>query len=184
MSTLIGADHPRSKQVGCHATNAVRSLIVRFGEFVLHLRSGERAQNGTRVLLPVQLFRVLALLVRQSGALVTREELHHELWRDDTFVDFEHSLNAAIKRLREALGDAAASPRFVETLPRRGYRFIAAVQAETASDRASTPPSATAPAEPVRCVIHASTWRHGGPFCSYHRPDCGLRRVLGPVPAC
>lgn len=101
--------------------------VVRFGEFVLHLRSGELAQNGTRVLLPDQLFRVLALLVRESGALVTREELRHELWHDDTFVDFEHSLNAAIKRLREALGDSASSPRFVETLPRRGYRFIAAV---------------------------------------------------------
>lgn len=126
--------------------------VVRFGEFVLHLRSGELAQNGTRVLLPDQLFRVLALLVRQSGALVTREELRQELWHDDTFVDFEHSLNAAIKRLREALGDSAASPRFVETLPRRGYRFIAAVQEETASDGASPSQSATPPAEPVPTV--------------------------------
>lgn len=126
--------------------------VVRFGEFVLHLRSGELAQNGTRVLLPDQLFRVLALLVRQAGALVTREELRQELWHDDTFVDFEHSLNAAIKRLREALGDSAASPRFVETLPRRGYRFIAAVHEETASDGASTPQSATPPAEPAPTV--------------------------------
>jgi len=123
--------------------------VVRFGEFVLYLRSGELAQNGTRVLLPDQLFRVLALLVRQPGALVTREELRHELWRDDTFVDFEHGLNAAIKRLREALGDSAASPRFIETLPRRGYRFIATVEEETASDGASTTVAASPPAKPV-----------------------------------
>jgi eukaryotic-like serine/threonine-protein kinase len=101
--------------------------VVRFGEFVLHLRSGELSQNGTRVLLPDQLFRVLAVLVHQPGVLVTREELRHALWQDDTFVDFEHSLNAAIKRLREVLGDSATSPRFIQTLPRRGYRFIATV---------------------------------------------------------
>jgi Tol biopolymer transport system component/DNA-binding winged helix-turn-helix (wHTH) protein len=126
--------------------------VVRFGEFVLHLRSGELAQNGTRVVLPDQLFRVLALFVRQSGALVTREELRHELWADDTFVDFEHGLNAAIKRLREALGDSAASPQFIETLPRRGYRFIAAVEEEPASDGASTAPAPTLRAEPVATV--------------------------------
>jgi Tol biopolymer transport system component/DNA-binding winged helix-turn-helix (wHTH) protein len=123
--------------------------IVRFGEFVLHLRSGELAQNGTRLLLPDQLFRVLALLVRQSGALVTREELRRELWQDDTFVDFEHGLNAAIKRLREALGDSAASPRFIETLPRRGYRFIPTVEDETASGRVSKAQAATPPAAAV-----------------------------------
>ena len=121
--------------------------LVKFGEFVLDLRSGELAQNGTRVLLPEQLFRIVALLVRQPGALVTREELRHELWRDDTFVDFDHGLNAAIKRLREALGDSAGSPRFIETLPRRGYRFIARVDpAGTASDGA---PPAQADGSPV-----------------------------------
>jgi len=123
--------------------------FVRFGEFVLHLRSGELAQNGARVVLPDQLFRVLALLVRQPGTLVTREELRHELWREDTFVDFEHGVNAVIKRLREALGDSAASPRFIETLPRHGYRFIADVEEEPASDGAST---ALAPAPPGESV--------------------------------
>ena len=120
--------------------------FVRFGDFVLHLHSGELAQNGTRVVLPDQLLRVLTLLVTQPGTLVTREELRHELWRDDTFVDFEHGVNAVIKRLREALGDSAVSPRFIETLPRRGYRFIAAVDegpacADAAAMLAPTPPT-------------------------------------------
>ena len=124
--------------------------FVRFGEFVLDLRSGELAQNGTRVVLPDQLFRVLALLVRQPGTLVTREDLRRELWREDTFVDFEHGVNAVIKRLREALGDSAASPRFIETLPRRGYRFIAAVEEHpVAFNGASAAPASTLAAAPA-----------------------------------
>jgi TolB-like protein/DNA-binding winged helix-turn-helix (wHTH) protein len=102
--------------------------FVRFGDFVLDLRSGELARSGgDRTLLADQPFRLLAMLVRQPGVLVTRDDLRRELWADDTFVDFEHSLNAAIKRLREMLGDSATAPRFIETLPRRGYRFIAPV---------------------------------------------------------
>jgi DNA-binding winged helix-turn-helix (wHTH) protein len=103
--------------------------FVRFGEFTLDLRSGELSTHTSRLLLPVQLFRILALLVRSPGTLVTRDDLRRELWRDDTFVDFEHSLNAAIKRLRQALGDPVATPRFIETLQRRGYRFTAPVDA-------------------------------------------------------
>ena len=110
--------------------------LVRFGEFALDLRSGELSKNGRRLLLPVQPFRILALLVRSPGTLVTRDDLRRELWRDDTFVDFEHSLNAAIKRLRQALGDPAATPRFIETLPRRGYRFMAAVDAGSSQSAA------------------------------------------------
>ena len=90
--------------------------VVRFGSFALDLRSGELTKNDKRLLLPEQPFRILALLVRSPGALVTREHLRHELWRPDTFVDFEHSLNAAIKRLRQALGDSVATPQFIETL--------------------------------------------------------------------
>ena len=127
-------------------------LFVRFGEFLLDLRSGELAQNGTRLVLPDQLFRVLTLLVRQPGTLVTREELRHELWQDDTFVDFEHGVNAVIKRLREALGDSAVSPRFIETLPRRGYRFIAAVEEERGCEGAATTLAPTPPAEPIAPV--------------------------------
>jgi len=106
--------------------------LVRFGEFALDLRSGELSKNGSRLLLPLQPFQILALLVRSPGTLVTRDDLRRELWREDTFVDFEHSLNAAIKRLRQALRDSAATPRFIETLPRRGYRFKAAVDAGSA----------------------------------------------------
>jgi DNA-binding response OmpR family regulator len=81
--------------------------VVRFHEFTLDLRSGELTSNGNRILLPEQPFRILALLVRQPGTLITRDELRRELWLEDTFVDFEHSLNAGVKRLREALGDSA-----------------------------------------------------------------------------
>src|SRR5262249_51937740 len=85
-----------------------------------------------------QPFQVLATLLEQSGKVVTREELHQRLWTRDTFVDFEHGLNKAINRVREALGDDADSPRFIETLPRKGYRFIAPVVA-VSSDAAATP---------------------------------------------
>ncbi len=100
---------------------------VRFGVFELDLRSGELRKAGARISLPEQPFRVLALLLEQPGQLVTREELRARLWAAETFVDFEHGLNAVVKRLRDALGDSADAPRFVETLPRRGYRFIAPV---------------------------------------------------------
>jgi Tol biopolymer transport system component/DNA-binding winged helix-turn-helix (wHTH) protein len=104
--------------------------FARFLDCTLDLCSGELQQNGRRLLLPEQLFRILSLLIRQPRALVTRDDLRRELWPEDTFVDFEHGLNAAVKRLREALGDSAATPRFIETLPRRGYRFIADVENE------------------------------------------------------
>jgi TolB-like protein/DNA-binding winged helix-turn-helix (wHTH) protein len=104
----------------------------------LDLRAGELYRNGgDRLLLPDQPFRLLATLVRRPGELVTREDLRHELWADDTFVDFEHGLNSAIKRLREALGETATAPRYIETLPRRGYRFIAPVNALKSDDNPS-----------------------------------------------
>lgn len=102
--------------------------VLEFGDFTLDLQAGELVRpGGDRVLLPEQPFRVLAALVRRPGDLVTREDLQQELWSDNTFVDFEHGLNSTIKRLREALGDSAVAPRYIETLPRRGYRFIAPV---------------------------------------------------------
>ncbi len=101
---------------------------VRFAEFELDLRSGELWKDGARTALANQPFRILAFLVGHRGVVVTRDELRCELWPEDTFVDFEHSLNAGIRRLRDALGDSAASPRFIETIPQRGYRFIATVE--------------------------------------------------------
>jgi Tol biopolymer transport system component/DNA-binding winged helix-turn-helix (wHTH) protein len=101
--------------------------IVRFGPFELDLRSGELRKNGSRVGLQDQPLQILSVLVERPGELVTREELRQRLWPAETYVDFEHGLNAAVKRLRDALGDSADTPRFVETVPRRGYRFIAPV---------------------------------------------------------
>jgi TolB-like protein/DNA-binding winged helix-turn-helix (wHTH) protein len=113
--------------------------LIRFGDFSLDLRSGELTRNGgAPVVLPYQPFRLLAALARRSGEVITREDLRVELWADDTYVDFEHSLNAAIRRLREALGDSATTPRFIETLPRRGYRFIAPVEGDSAAPHTAT----------------------------------------------
>ena len=101
---------------------------VRFGAFEVDLCSGEVRKNGVRIKLQEQPLQVLGLLLESPGTVVTREEIQRKLWSTDTFVDFEHSLNAAVKRLREALGDTADNPRFIETLPRHGYRFMAPVQ--------------------------------------------------------
>jgi len=98
--------------------------VVRFGDFEADLRTGELHKNGVRVPLQGQPFQVCAILLSHSGELVTREELREKVWPDDTFVDFDQALNTAIGKIRTALGDDADAPRFVETLPRRGYRFI------------------------------------------------------------
>jgi len=104
------------------------SQLAHFGAFEVGLRSGELRKHGIKVKIQEQPFQVLTMLLEHPGQIVTREELHKKLWPADTFVDFEHGLNAAINKLREALGDSADNPRFVETLPRRGYRFIAPVE--------------------------------------------------------
>jgi TolB-like protein/DNA-binding winged helix-turn-helix (wHTH) protein len=100
---------------------------VHFSVFEVDLRAGELRKQGLKVKLHGQPFQVLAMLLERPGELVTREEIREKLWPQDTFIDFEHSVNSSIKRLREALGDDAATPRFIETLPRHGYRFIAPV---------------------------------------------------------
>ena len=107
--------------------------LVRFGAFELDLRTGELRRSGVRIHLPDQPFQVLRALLDRPGDLVTREELRQRLWAAETFVDFERGLNAAVRRLRDALGDSADVPRFVETLPRRGYRFIAPVSRQPAA---------------------------------------------------
>ncbi len=104
------------------------SQVVRFGVFEVDLQAAELRKNGVKVKLQEQPFQILNLLLERPGKVVTREKIQHKLWPADTFVDFEHSLNAAVKRLREALGDSAETPRFVETIPRRGYRFIYPVE--------------------------------------------------------
>src|SRR5712692_2104759 len=108
-------------------SSPVEGRIVRFGPFELDLRSGELRKNGSRVGLQDQPLQILSVLLERPGEMVTREELRQRLWPADTYVDFEHGLNAAVKRLRDTLGDSADTPRFIETVPRRGYRFVAAV---------------------------------------------------------
>ena len=98
---------------------------TRFGIFEADFVSGELRKNGIRIRLQEQPFQVLAMLLARPGEMVTREQLRARLWPADTFVDFDHSLNTAVNKLREALGDSAANPRFVQTVARRGYRFIA-----------------------------------------------------------
>jgi len=98
---------------------------VRFGNFEIDVRAGELRRNGVKLKLQEQPFQILCMLVERPGEVVTREELRNRLWSADTFVDFDHSLNAAIKRLRVALGESADAPVFIETMARRGYRFIA-----------------------------------------------------------
>src|SRR5271154_1439961 len=130
-----------------------RTRGARFGAFELDLRSGELRKHGIRLKLQDQPFRVLAVLLGCPGEVVTREELRQKLWSADTFVDFDTGLNTAIKKLRDVLGDSAEEPRYIETLPRRGYRFIAVVENGTQpasptaveEHREPVPPSASTP---------------------------------------
>src|SRR5713226_7649258 len=107
-----------------------RPAILRFGTFEVDLRAGELSKQGKRIKLQDQPFRVLSALLQRPGDVVTREELRAQIWPEDTFVDFDNSLNTAINKLREALGDSADNPRFIETLPRRGYRFLAPISVD------------------------------------------------------
>ena len=111
---------------------------VRFGVFEFDLRSRELRKHGIRIKLQEQPCQILAFLLERRGEMVTREELQRHLWPSDTFVDFDHSLNTAVMRLREALNDSSENPRFIETLPRRGYRFVAPLEERSASVNETT----------------------------------------------
>ena len=125
--------------------SGIASRVLRFGVFEVDLRTGELRRQGLRLRLPSQSFQVLALLLEHPGNLVSREELRKKLWPADTFVDFDHGVNAAVNRLREALGDSAERPKFIETLPRRGYRFIVPLEGNSVDFDQQTPiSSATA----------------------------------------
>src|SRR5467141_145962 len=123
------------------STPGCSPLVTRFDVFEADLRAGELYKAGRRIKLQVLPFQALAMLLERPGEVVTREEFEKKLWSGDTFVDFEHSLNTAIKKLRHALGDDKKKPRFVETLPKRGYRFIGKVEQAA---RVSTPTRAAA----------------------------------------
>src|SRR5579859_5024339 len=131
--------------------------IIRFGAFELDSKSGELRKSGMKTHLREQPFLILSMLLERPGEIITREEIQKILWPNDTVVEFEHSINAAIKALRGALGDDADNPRFVETLPRRGYRFIAPVVAAVSDRRPDdavfvAPDFSPAPADPARGI--------------------------------
>jgi Tol biopolymer transport system component/DNA-binding winged helix-turn-helix (wHTH) protein len=163
---------------------------LRFAGIEFDTRTGELWKDGSRIVLPDQLFRVLAMLIRERGTLVTRDELRGVLWPDDTFVDFEHGLNAAIKRLREALGDSASAPRFIETIPRRGYRFIAAVEsgpfappvhtAHALDDPHTAGPEAQRPGESTRWTVALLTLTVAGAAIALTIRDASPRKASPP----
>src|ERR1700751_584924 len=149
-----------------------RGKVVRFGAFEVDLISGEMRKNGTRIRLQEQPFRVLAMLLERPGEMVAREDLRSKLWPSDTFVDFDHGLNTAVNKLRESLGDAAANPRFVQTVARRGYRFIAPVQqngaglpgapnANPAGDAVSASAQSAVPVETLHPELEVPVPRRG-----------------------
>ena len=113
-----------------HGGSQVATGLLRFGGYEADLQAGELRKHGLRIRLPDQPFQLLTILLERPGELVSREELQRRLWASDTFVDFDRGLNKAMNRLRETLGDSAEKPRFIETLPKRGYRFIAALEPE------------------------------------------------------
>jgi DNA-binding winged helix-turn-helix (wHTH) protein/tetratricopeptide (TPR) repeat protein len=131
--------------------------VLRFGVFELSPATGELRRAGLRVRIQPQPLRVLEILAARSGEIVTREDLRRAVWGDGTFVDFEHGLNFCINQVRRALGDSATAPRFVETIPRRGYRVIAPVERDTQGVR----PAAAAPAVPIepRVPRFRAGWR-------------------------
>src|SRR6266581_5794132 len=115
----------------------------RFGIFEVDSTTGELRRKGVRVKLHSQPFQVLFMLLERPGELLTREEISRALWSDGTFVDYEHGVNSAVNRIREALGDPASNPRFIETLARRGYRFVAPVERVALGEAPSSPPSSS-----------------------------------------
>lgn len=109
---------------------APRTQRIAFDRFEMDLRSGELRKNGRRIRLQAQPFPLPAILLEHAGEVLTRSEVCRKLWPNDTFVDFDHSLAAAVNKIREALGDSAENPQYVETLPKRGYRFIGKIKPE------------------------------------------------------
>ena len=131
--------------------------LVRFGPFEVDFRAGELLKHGRRIRLQDQPLQVLAMLLDKPGDVVTREEVRKKLWPEDTFVDFDHGLNNAMNRLREALNDSADAPKFIETLPRRGYRFVAEVRSDAPAPIETSPLVASTEWSPAS-IVGAPEW--------------------------
>src|SRR5262249_13752397 len=134
--------------------SATPETSYRFGLYVLDPVNGTLTRNQMRVRLQEQPFQLLLLLVERAGQIVSREEIRNRLWPQNTFVEFDKSLGVAVLKVREALADEASNPRFIETIPRRGYRFIAPVKVETAPTSEATNPQIEAP----RLAASQSSW--------------------------
>src|SRR5258707_4216821 len=159
--TLAAAPLGTSKQP------ALSPKLVRFGIYQVDVRTSELWKQGRKIKLQEQPCRILAILLERRGEVVTREDLRKRLWSDDTFVDFDHSLNTAIMRLREALSDSSENPRFIETLPRHGYRFIAPIEELDSSDseKAVEAHSSATPESSLRAPESGPAMQvSGGPF--------------------
>jgi cholera toxin transcriptional activator len=148
------ADTPDVRLAGVSAPSSEigrKTRVARFGGFEADLDARELRKQGRRIRLQDQPFAVLAILLERSGSVISREDIRQKLWPADTFVDFDHSLNTAVNKIRETLGDSAGSPRFVETVARRGYRFVGEVSWEdsAAPETAAIQPKSPAPELPA-----------------------------------
>jgi cholera toxin transcriptional activator len=158
--------------------------LLRFGVFEVDLDAGELRKNGARIRLQEQPFQVLTALLQNAGKVVTREHLREKVWPADTFVDFDHSLNTAVNKIRESLGDSASNPRFVETLARRGYRFLAPVDTIAAATVAApaqdkdTDQGTPAPRGPNHPLISPEAETELHPDLHVPVPRRGLVRAL------
>jgi len=145
---IHSVDHKKGPLAG----STINSNVVRFGLFELDLQVRELRKSGIKIKLQDQPFQILAMLLERPGEIVTREALQRRLWPEDTFVDFDLSLNSAVRKLRQALADDSENPRYIETLYRRGYRFIGQVNGGAA---AAEPVAVSATAAPAQTAVSA-----------------------------